>query len=148
MLTITVHPEAKAWAPSERILTELRRRFPVDGIVQVLPRRMVNQVHGQASRPYAFRAFTRGDTSYVFTDGTETPDSVAWVIAHELSHQLVDDHPEVAQMLDASKPQDLNPAGDRFHQVDAEERLADGYATRLVGKRYDRAWWRKRAPER
>jgi len=148
MLSITVHPEARAWAPSGQVMNELRRRFPVDGVVQVLPRRMVAEVYGKASRPYAFRAFTRGDTSYVFVDGSETPDSVAWIIAHELSHQLVVEHPDVSKMLDAAKPRDLNPAGDRYHHVDAEERLADGYATRLVGKRYDRAWWRKRAPER
>ena len=88
------------------------------------------------------------NTSYVFVDPTETPDSVAWIIAHELSHQLVDEHPEVARMLDQAKTSEAHPASDRFHELDAEERLADGYATRLVGKRYDRSWWRKRAPER
>jgi hypothetical protein len=114
--------------------------------VYLHPRSHANRVLGKPKPPYAFRAFTRDGVSHIFIDGTETPQSLCWLIGHELTHQVIDKSPTVkAAMADASsRPTGLDPAGDEFHNVDAEERFCDGVATNLVGKRLDRAWWRER----
>ncbi len=141
------HPGARSWVPPTNTIVRLRDRFPIAGHqVHMWPRAMVAQIRGRPETPYAFRAYTSGTDSHIFVDDTETPTSIVWLIAHELTHRLVNEHPQVARMLDQARPADLDPRGDRFHQVSAEERLADGYATRLAGARLDRDWWRQRAP--
>jgi Zn-dependent peptidase ImmA (M78 family) len=149
VFTLRVHPDAMAWVPDPPELLALQKQFPDPNMhAQILPRSMANATLGRNKPPYAFRAFTRDDTSYVFVDPTETRRSIAWLMAHELSHQVVHQHPEVLQMLDAARPNDIDPAGDLFHQVDPHERLCDGIATNLIGERLDRDWWRQRVEQR
>lgn len=114
--------------------------------VHLWPRHMVDRVIGRPTTPYEFRAFTRGDESHVFVDRTETPKSIAWLIAHELCHRMVNSSPTLSMAFDDAKPLALEASGDRFHEIDAEERFCDGIASRLLGYRQDRAWWRRRVP--
>jgi hypothetical protein len=146
-MQLTVHAGAEAWLPTEAALAALRQRFPGPGFrVTLHPRIHVHQVHGGRTEPWAFRAFTRQGESHVFADGTETPASIAWLIAHELSHQAVLQNPEVRAAVREARPVDSGPQSDAFHRVDPEERIADGVATRLFGERLDRDWWRARTP--
>lgn len=144
---LSIHPEARLWTPDDRHLAVLRGYFSNPSMrAHILPRRLANKTLGKNLGPYAFRAFTRGNDSYVFVDPTETRRSVAWILSHELAHQKVDNSPTVsAAFADALVP-GLDRAGDEFHKVDAEERFCDGIATRLIGKRLDRDWWRLRTP--
>jgi hypothetical protein len=104
---------------------------------------MVDQVIGRATKSYAFRAFTRGNNSHLFVDFTETPQSIGWLMGHELTHQDIKQNPSLTQAFADSKPKNIDPAGDIFHEIDAEERFCDGISSRLLGCRFDRAWWRQ-----
>lgn len=139
------HPLAALWSPPPDLRARLERRFPGESYVATLwPRCLVHDVTGRPTEPYAFRAFTRGDESHLFVDATETPESIAWLLAHELSHQIVNGHPDAERLLAAGRPTDQDSASDVFHRVDPEELLADGIATNLFGRRLDRGWWRER----
>jgi hypothetical protein len=149
MFQLHVHPEAQAWVPHEPYMVKLNKFFSDPQIpmkVTLWPRRLVDEVIGRPTKPYEFRAFTRGKESHVFVDETETPQSIAWLIAHELVHRMVDSSPTLSAAFADSRPVDMDPAGDEFHEVDAQERFCDGIATRLLGYRQDRAWWRRRIP--
>lgn len=144
-LDLQFHPEARAWKPSEQDLAALQAYFPYQGMVaKILPRRMANEVLGKDLGPYAFRAFTRGPMSYLFVDSTETPKSVAWLLAHELTHQLVARTPTLRRAFSDAASLEGHRAGDCFHRNDPEEKFCDGIATRLIGERLDREWWRAR----
>jgi hypothetical protein len=144
---IVAYPGTERWVRNSPCLRRVGEYFSDPSmVVHVYPRSMADQVLGKPKPPYTYRAFTRDGQSYVFVDRTETPRSICWLIAHELTHQLIDKSPTVkAAMSDASaRRTNLDPAGDRFHQIDAEERFCDGIATNLVGARLDRDWWRQR----
>lgn len=149
-MKLWIHTAANWWTPAPDQIEALARSFPGDGFVaRLYPRSMVETVLGRKpARQYAFRAFTRNGESHLFVDETETPDSIAWLLGHELCHQEIAKQPRVKRMLDKGRPQDLDPAGDRFHEEDPEERRCDDRATRIVGYRTDRKWWRKRVLER
>lgn len=145
-LRILVHPGAELWAPTGRLELALRRRFR-GADLHFWPRSEAVRVAGKDLGPYAFRAFTRGTTSHVFVDPTETPESAAWVAAHELAHAEMARRPDVRAVLKMGEPTDAKSHDDRFHELDPEELWADGIAARLFdGERLDRAWWRKRTP--
>ena len=146
MFTLTVHPGAEAWTPPPDIMAKLRRAFAdVDGAVHIWPRAQVDRVTGRVMGPYAFRGFTRGDVSHLFVDATETPQSISWLMAHELCHHTVHDDPELHAAFNRARPA-LDPASDRFHEIDPHELYCDGIASNLLGFRMDRTWWRKRTP--
>lgn len=148
MFQLHVHPQARAWVPSKNDLSKLGSYFKnPDMNVHIWPRSMAEQILGRKTKPYAFRAFTRGKDSHLFVDPTETPESIAWLMGHELTHQLIDKSPTVAQAFSDARAFDADPVGDTFHDIDPEERFCDGIATRLLGYRLDRAWWRKRTPK-
>ena len=147
MFQLVVHPEAQRWVPSEAYLSKLGEYFP-DGKVSLWPRRMTATILGRPTVPYEFRAFTRNGEANVFVDPTETPQSIAWLMAHELCHQIVENSPTINAAFNDAKPVDMKPSSDEFHYVDAEERFCDGIATKLLGYRKDRAWWRKRVASR
>lgn len=143
---LIVHPEARQWTPTESDLRKMRAFFKA-GRIHILPRSLANKTLGKDLPPYAFRAFTRGNDSYVFVDGTETKASISFLIAHELTHRMVHDSPTLMlAFADARLP--LAGHSDDFHQIDAEERFCDGIAGRLLGTWHDRAWWRGRIPRR
>lgn len=147
MVRILVHPEARPWAPRLEDQRKIQAFFgpKLDhAVVKILPRQVADQELGKKLPPYSFRAFTRGPTSTVFVDATETPESVAFLVAHELAHQVVDTSPVLDQAFQDARVQTSEPWSDRFHERDAEERFCDGVAGRLLGTWYDRTWWRGR----
>jgi len=142
--SLRVYQGAQAWVPTAH-LESLRTHFPNPAWnVHLRPRNDVGRVLGRPSAPYAFRAFTRGADSHIFVDETETPDSIAWLIAHELGHRLVKTKPRLNRVLTGHRPRHLDPQGDTFHVQDPEEALCNTIAHRVTGQRLDRAWWRSR----
>lgn len=144
---LDVKPGAEPWAPDQRAIGALSRYFaalPTGTIVEMWPRAKIIEATGTRLPDHAFRAVTRGPRSIILVDPTETPTSISWLIGHELAHQLVRRSPTIRAAMDDAHAADqgLTPASDRFHEVDAEERFCDGIATRLTGRRLDRAWWR------
>lgn len=147
MFKLHVHPDTTSWVPRQAQMEALQRFFQgTETDVYLHPRSEANKVLGRHAKPYAFRAFTRGKESHLFVDFTETPESVAWLMAHELCHRMVDQTPTLENAFTEARPKDLEPAGDAFHDVDPEERFCDGIATNLMGYRMDRRWWRQRTP--
>ncbi len=147
---LRMHPDVEAWRPSPQDLAKLHRYFgSLDGVlVSIWPRELQDRVLGRKMPAYSFRAFSRGRESHLFADASETPESIAWLMAHELGHQLLKKAPVVKEaMADATVEGEFHPASDEFHRVDPEERFVDGLATRLIGQRLDRDWWRERAGE-
>lgn len=148
VFALHVHPQAQAWIPRPPQMAALRRLFgKTKADVYIYPRSMANQMLGRHAEPYAFRGFTRGTDSYLFVDPTETPDSIAWLMAHELCHRMVADTPTLKAAFHEATPHELDRAGDPFHEIDPEERFCDGIATNLLGYRQDREWWRARTPQ-
>lgn len=144
-LDLRIYPGTERWAPRGDHLARLNGHFPGQHTVHILPRSRANLTLGKDAPAYAFRAFTRNGQSYVFVDRTETPDSIAWLIAHELSHQVIGRNPQLSSAMRAARPRDAGDgASDRFHRLDPEERLADGIASNLLNTRLDREWWRSR----
>jgi len=144
---LEVHPEAEAWAPKGLALLRLQRRFPLPHVtIRLWPRRLVGQTTGRVGLPpHAFRARTTGNVADVFVDGTETPRSIAWLIAHELSHHEVRMHPTVREHMQSLRPPSCDePSSDECHLEDPEELHCDDQATALFGERLDRSWWRTR----
>ena len=144
---LTFMPGTERWRPSPRYLKALAMAFPEGASLTVYPRSEASRVLGRASEPYAFRAFTRGPDSFVFVDDTETPDSIAWLMAHELAHGQLEDAPRYRALLDARSPR-LDPQSDLFHELDPEERYADSVAHQVTRLSLNRAWWRDRVKGR
>lgn len=147
-MRIYVHPEARPWVPDPNQVAVIRNFFDEklpNGRAFLWPARLKSEILGRPASARTFRAFTRGSDSHVFVDRSETKPSVAFVLSHELTHQLVDRSPVLSAAFDDARPAGLGHAGDPFHAVDAEERFCDGIAARLFpGTRYDRSWWRRR----
>lgn len=143
----TIHPESRGFAPSREDRQRLADLAPADAVsVTLWPRRLAHEVVGRSGEDYRFRAVSRGPSVVVLTDGTETPASIRWLLAHELGHQQVRQR-GLRDWLTLGAPVDGGaPASDRYHLLDPEERWADGLATRTFGERLDRAWWRARTP--
>ena len=147
MITLRVHPDCEPLRIAPGDMEKMQRYFAGhDMEVRYYPRSLARDVTGIDLPPYSYRAVTRGPISYVFLDDTETPKSVAWITCHELTHQLLRATPQVKRALMDGRPTDAKPWDDRYHRLDPEERLADGVATRLIGQRLDRDWWRARTP--
>ena len=145
--TLVAHPETRPWLTNTDCIDRLRAYFKDPSmVVRLYPRSQANRVLGRHAEPYAFRAFTRDDVSHIFIDRAETPTSLCWIIGHELTHQRINKNPDFSAALNAASARGtgLDPAGDTFHEVDPEERFCDGIATKIVGTRLDRAWWRRR----
>ncbi len=147
-MRIYVHREARPWVPAGEDLEQIRSffgaRLPEESRLWLWPRRLASTILGRSAERHAFRAFTRGLDSHVFVDASETPSSVAFLAAHELTHQLVGRSPTLRMAFDDSSPVRTDRASDLFHDLDAEERFCDGIANRLLGTRLDRKWWRRR----
>jgi hypothetical protein len=153
-MRLVVHPRAEHWIPPGRLLEAIEGAWPGSRfVVHLYPRDMIADVLPeriwQGTAPYAFRAVNvpqpgGAHLAYVFADDTETPDSIGWLIAHELTHQVIDELPDLERRLRARRPTRVDPRSDRFHEVDPEERACDRTAKRVTGLSLDRAWWRRR----
>jgi hypothetical protein len=153
--TISVHAEPSIVIP-DIVWSALSRSYPGMMVhVEVVPRPLVRELWARdmGSKPfpgyYAFRAYTRGDRVVLLSDTTETPQSLTWLLLHELAHVEVNRAPLLdAGLRSIPRPKDYLTS-DQAHESWPEERLANLVADRLAplfGSRpgLNRLWWRSR----
>jgi hypothetical protein len=97
---------------------------------------------------YAYRGFHRGSYTLILVDLTETPDSVKWLLLHEMGHAAIDGAPYAAALRAIPKPPGY-PLNDDAHEACLEEQLANETADRwsiMLGgvPGLGRRWWRER----
>ena len=158
-ITFRYHSALENWLPSPGVLDRIATALQVCAVVEFIPRSQVEatwrSTHGDQPFPglYAYRAYARGGHVRIFVDATETPDSLLWLLLHELAHVAVDNN----EFLDTAFRTIPRPANyttdDRAHEAWPEEKVAnqvaDQWAPRLGGRAgLDRLWWRKRVEGR
>lgn len=153
--TVVTHGAPSVSIP-DAVWLALSRSYPgMKVLVEVVPRPFVRQLWSRdmGVKPfpgyYAFRAYTRGDRVVLLSDAAETPQSLTWLLLHELAHVEVNR----ASLLDAAlrsipRPKDYLTS-DEAHESWPEERLANLVADELsprFGSRpgLNRLWWRER----
>lgn len=136
----------------------LGRPFPV----YVYPRREAERLQWQHDleatggrsdglpiEPYGYRGWCSYREIILLWDETETPDSMEWLLYHELGHHATSS----ASMIDKAMAEENRVEGrttydwkdDAAHEADSEERLVNRVATAFMGGReYARPWWRPR----
>jgi len=149
--TIRWLPGTEAWRPHPHLMRRIEDHYgpKLAGTrVTVWPRswEVIDDLFpGRNMGYYDVRAVSRDDEVHILVDETETPTSIAWLLAHELGHQRVRLTPGLRDALRDAAPVDVtDKASDEYHEVDPEERFVDGVATKLTMVRKDREWWRER----
>lgn len=108
--------------------------------------------HKAARKPFSFRGWCGGGQIVIIVDafGIETPESVEWLVYHELGHH---EQQTRAYMSDGAWNHENRNEGrtsyewedDKGHEADSEERHVNRVATAYMGgKEYARPWWRPR----
>ena len=140
-MTVRVLPGAEPWAPDAAWMSRLSHIVP-QGCVVTFERR--------SNRKYLYRAVAdRNLAIRVLVDETETPESVKWLLLHEMFHARVTATPHVAKELRSEPRPPGYPLDDDAHEALMEEQLANEYAN-LLAPRFgtqpglDRRWWRSR----
>jgi hypothetical protein len=105
------------------------------------------------------------DTIVIHCTRYETIDSIKWIFLHELAHFIFDSSLFIMSVIYFIREKyykdiklchgdyeyyyedkDLNEkyvSSDEIHENDPEEKLANDFATHLIGYDYSRSWWRK-----
>ena len=136
-------------------LEALSKLLTAPALVELVPRRLVQQLwlrdFGNSPFPglYAFRAFTRDDHIRMLSDWTETPQSLTWLLIHELAHFAVNQEPLLDRALRSIPKPAKYLTDDHAHGEWLEEKLANAVADQLapsVGSSagLNRLWWRRR----
>lgn len=144
-------------------LDRLKNGFPnTYGVVQFFPRRVAETVawqqqweqhrgRGLPIEPYSYRGWCRWSTGeiLILVDEIETPDSLQWIVLHELGHLSVGNAHFVNHAMDRENRNEGREhyewKDDAGHEADSEERLVNRVATAYMGGReYARPWWRER----
>jgi hypothetical protein len=107
------------------------------------------------SGDYTFRAFSIPNAReiHIFVDCTETPDSVLWIILHELAHVDVDTSIFATAFRSTRRARNY-ATSDKVHEANNEEKLAnfvaDSIMENVLGIKggYNRTWWRARVNRR
>lgn len=161
-VTFDATRETAAWLPQPSAQSFISGHVVSDVIVLIRPRAELARwwawAHPEqpglpALPSYAFRAWCVPSKNQVviLVDGTETQNSVTWLVLHELTHRELRRSPFIAEALGrSSKPADYLVSDDA-HQGHPEERICDWIATLWYARlgypkpwRLDRRWWRRR----
>lgn len=139
----------------------------LDYELNILDETMKEQIHKKYLKSkwvdkYSYRAFTlpMEKVIYVFFNEGETIESLKWVIAHELTHanlrtsnylKVILNHNRQLVMsqynITCQKEYEKKLKDDSFHEDMLEEKICNKFATDLIGKNYDRNWWRNKIKE-
>lgn len=154
-LTIHHHPDLARYVPARAGLQAVAELLPADVVVHLHRRADLGAVwaatHDGRQVPVpdgSFRAWANGDTIRLLVDDSETPESVAWLLLHELAHVAVTHSPLLRQAYRHRPKPDDYLVDDDVHEAWPEERLANRVATELMPLLgYPRAlrarrWWR------
>ena len=159
--TFHVHEGAEAWAPDSRFMDRVGTWAWPGVQIHIHPRNDIKRIFRRDNRwehfpkkPFPFRAWNVSDkdTIRIFVDETETPESVKWMVLHELGHSIVGHTPELRKMRKFPKPANY-ATSDEAHASVPEEQWCNAFADRQAhahGTRpgLDRVWWRKRLEAR
>jgi hypothetical protein len=154
-LLLTVHPGAEPWAPDQRALDRLACELSNDVRIDLYPRSALPALwerdYGEsyALDSHAFRGWSDARHVTLLADETETPDSIAWLLAHELAHIELGRTPSLREHY-RSIPKPIGYlSSDSAHEAWPEEGLANEMADDLMRELElvpgrDRFWWRRR----
>jgi hypothetical protein len=148
-LRVVYHPNVYDWMPTPSWLAWLGKMPPKGTVLE-----FIRRPEHPLGNKYPYRAVAQqrlggGTDIRVFVDETETPDSVKWLVLHELAHVLVTAEPTLAETLRAQPRPPGYPHDDDAHEAVLEEKLANTFADRLAPvPGLDRRWWRKRVEHR
>lgn len=155
-------PAVRAWMPQATALSMISDHVVANVHVLLRPRADLAALWAW-SHPdnpalprlpaYAFRAWCIPSKNeiVILVDGTETPQSITWLLLHELVHRELRHSPLIAEALGRVRKPHNYLTSDDAHQAHPEERICDWIATiwyRKLGYappwRMDRRWWRAR----
>jgi hypothetical protein len=90
-----------------------------------------------------------GSKTIVYVDETETPESVKWLLLHEMAHATINRCTEAARIIRAAPKPKNYATDDNAHASVWEEQIANACANYLAPSMgtlpdLDRFWWRKR----
>jgi hypothetical protein len=151
--TFHVHEGAEAWAPTSRFMDYVGSIAWPGTEVHLHPRKDVKRIFKKdnpydrfPAKPYAFRAWNVSgkDRIRIFVDETETPESVEWMVLHELGHSVVTHTPSLRYLRSIPKPANY-ATSDEAHASVPEEQWCNAYADKRARiPKLDRHWWRRR----
>jgi len=148
-LRVVYHPNVYDWMPTPSWLAGVGRMAPPGTTLE-----FIRRPEHPLGKKYPYRAVAErrgGDRTdiRIFVDETETPDSVKWLVLHELAHVLVTAQPTLAETLRAQPRPSGYPHDDDAHEAVLEEQVANAFADKHAPTPgLDRRWWRQRVKER
>lgn len=140
-IRVIADPGTEPWVPDAAWWQALSAKVP--------PGQTVHFQRRPAANKYRYRAVNTGSKTIVYVDEIETPESVKWLLLHEMAHATINRAPAAANII-RSQPKPKNYAtDDNAHASVWEEQIANGCADYLapsMGTRpgLNRFWWRKR----
>ena len=140
-IRVMADPGTEPWVPDAAWWAALSAKVPPGQTVHIQRR--------PASNGYRYRAVNNGSKTIVYVDDAETPESVKWLLLHEMTHATINRCPAAANII-RSQPKPKNYAtSDEAHASVWEEQIANACADYLAPSMgtypgLDRFWWRKR----
>jgi hypothetical protein len=140
-IRVLVDPGTEPWVPDSAWWAALSAKVP--------PGQTVHFQHRPAANKYRYRAVNNGSKTTIYVDGTETPESVKWLLLHEMTHATINRCTEAARIIRSQpKPKDY-ATNDEAHASVWEEQIANACADYLAPSMetypgLDRFWWRTR----
>lgn len=128
------------WVPEYGWFSALAESSPSGQTIEFRCRPMIDD--------YAYRGVNTGGYVQIIVDASETPESVKWLLLHEMAHSAVECTPFVHQLRAEPKPKGY-PWNDDAHEAVTEEKLANAVADTLAPRfgtqpGLNRRWWRAR----
>lgn len=148
-LRVVYHPNVYDWMPAPSWFAWLGKMPPKGTVLE-----FIRRPEHPLGNKYPYRAVAQqrlggGTDIRVYVDETETPDSIKWLVLHELAHVLVTAEPTLAETLRSQPRPSGYPHDDDAHEAVLEEQVANTFADKLAPvKGLDRRWWRKRVEGR
>jgi hypothetical protein len=148
-LRVVYHPNVYDWMPAPSWLASVGKMPPPGTVLE-----FIRRPEHPLGKKYPYRAVAQeqrnGSTDIrIFVDETETPDSVKWLVLHELAHVLVTAQPTLAETLRSQPRPPGYPHDDDAHEAVLEEQLANTFADKHAPvPGLDRRWWRARTRSR
>lgn len=112
-IRVLAEPGTQRWVPPQEWWDALARLVP--------PGQTVFFRH-RPDAAYHYRAFNNGDNTTIYVDETETPESVRWVLLHEMAHATINRLPSVARHL-RKDPKPKNYATDDHVHASVPEEI-------------------------
>ncbi len=148
-LRVVYHPNVYDWMPTPSWLAWLGQKAPAGTVLE-----FIRRPEHPLGKKYPYRAVAQqrvggGTDIRVYVDETETPDSIKWLVLHELAHVLVTAEPTLAETLRSQPRPRGYPHDDDAHEAVLEEQVANTFADKLAPvPGLDRRWWRQRVEKR